>query len=640
MDVTGGKVDSLTARAMRDVLAHRGPEGEGEEWLAGEGLPSVYLGHRRLKIIDLSDAASQPLANEDGNILVTFNGEIYNYRELARELEGKGHLFRSRSDTEVIVHGYEEYGDRVAEHLDGMFAFGIWDGRRQRLLLGRDRAGKKPLFYHFDGRRLAFASEIKALLVCPWILRDVDHRRLGELLAYGYVSAPKTLLRGIVQLEPASCLVLEASGMPRVWRYWGMELDSAPGETGFDQACDGVRERLSSAVRKRLISDVPLGAFLSGGLDSSIIVGLMSEAGPGPVQTFTIGFSDEPSYDERAHARLVASHFGTKHTEYVVKPKAYELVERLVWHHDQPYGDSSAIPSYIISEIARKDVTVALAGDGGDEVFAGYDRFRAAMLAARTPSFAQAVGPIAARLLPKGGGYFNLRRRVERFCESAGQPVEERYLRWTSIFGESEVAAILRPELRGELESEEIHRTFREVLERNREKPLLNRLLELNFETYLPGDLLVKMDRMSMAHSLETRSPFLDKDLVEYAGRLSPQWKVRGRTGKFILKRAFAHLLPEEILDRPKHGFGVPVGRWFHQELGEMYRDLVLDSAAESSAYVQRDSAERLFNEHLDGAHHGPKLWLLLTLEVWLRLLRLPVTDRPRAPSVDIQANE
>src|SRR5918992_1259995 len=378
--------DPTTARAMRDSLGHRGPDGAGEASLspldAGSYLRG-WIGHRRLKIIDLTRAADQPMANEDGSVVLGYNGEIYNFRDLRRELEGLGFSFRSRGDTEVVLRAYQAFGDDFVRRLDGMFAIALWDARKARLLLARDRVGKKPLFYAHLTDRIVFASEIKSLLLCPWVPRSMDVERLPEYLTFGYVPSPHTLYEKIRQVPPAAVVAFDREGITVPREYWD-PLPTQPDIPARD-AGSRVAELMRAATRRRMVSDVPLGALLSGGIDSSIVVGLMSEASAEPIHTFSVGFPDEPTFDERAPARRVADHFGTHHTEFAVQLDAVALMDRLLWHHDQPYADSSAIPTYIVSRLAREHVTVVLNGDGGDEVFSGYDRFVAAALSRRLP---------------------------------------------------------------------------------------------------------------------------------------------------------------------------------------------------------------------------------------------------------------
>nr|MBA2599781.1 asparagine synthase (glutamine-hydrolyzing) [Actinomycetota bacterium] len=636
-DLDGRPADEMLARRMTDLLAHRGPDGAAVRVVSAEATaPTVILGHRRLAIIDLSDEAAQPLANEDGSILVVFNGEIYNFRELRRELEARGHTFRTRSDTEVIVHAYEAYGDDFVSHLDGMFAFALWDGHRRRLILARDRAGKKPLYYAWDGRRLTFASEIKSLRLCPWIDGGIDWERLPELLAFGYVPWPATLHAGICQLPPASVLVLEHDRLVGPRPYWDLRFASEDEarRIGWPEAEDTVRSLLRAAVERRLIADVPLGVLLSGGIDSSAIVALMSSLGSS-VRTFTVGIGDEASFDERRFAAMVSRRFKTHHTEVVVRADATELIERILWHVDQPFADSSALPTYLIARAAREHVTVALTGDGGDEVFAGYERFAAALLANRVPAaFLGPLGPVA-RLLPRTGGYHELRQRVNRFAANPQAPTELRYRNWVSLFDEAALLRVLSPDLRAQMDGLEPFASFDRALREAGSVPLLHRLLHVNFRTYLHDDLLVKTDRMSMANSLEARSPFLDMELAGYLASLPPEMKATPFAMKRLLRRSFEGVLPREIVRRRKHGFGIPVGRWFRGELRAPFEELVLGSGARSAEVLDPSGVRALFGEHLAGEDHGGRLWLLLSLEMWLRTMEGPQRlEPPSEPEV------
>jgi asparagine synthase (glutamine-hydrolysing) len=623
---------------MSDVLRHRGPDGRGEfkigAELAGRRLEG-WLGHRRLKIIDLSDAAHQPMASDDGSIVVTYNGEIYNFRELRRELETAGHRFRSTGDTEVIVRGYEEWGDGLVSRLDGMFAFGLWDGRRGRMLLARDRAGKKPLFYTTRGGRLSFASEIKSLLCLQWVDARADASAVPELLTFGYVPNPRTMYEGIVQVPPASVVAYDFDGPQPPHSYWNA-LPSGQMDRVGPNVTGEIASLLEDATRRRLISDVPLGALLSGGVDSSVVVGLMSRHLGEPVRTFSIGFSDADSYDERTYARMVAAHFRTVHTEFVVEANAVALLERLLWHHDQPFADSSAIPTYLVCELASEHVTVALNGDGGDEVFGGYDRFVAAAIAERVPRLLTHAARGATSFLPLDHGYYNLRRRAERFAAHTDMPAEDRYQAWIAILNEELLNDVLNAAVRRTLE-EPVARSMLACYEQASHLPQLDRILYANFKTYLPDDLAVKMDRMSMAHSLETRSPFLDTALVEYLARVPARRKVGLRRVKPLLRQAFWPLLPREIWNRKKHGFGVPMNRWFMGELGVMFADEVLAADARCTAYVQPHIVRRLWEEHQRGdGFHGPAFWTLLTLERWLRAAERPPSMSP--PTADVMS--
>ena len=594
LNLHGQPLDVAVGQRMMDLLWHRGPDDSGSLVLqapASHTSPSIFLGHCRLKIIDLSDAARQPLANEDETIWVIFNGEIYNFLDLRHELEQRGHVFRSRSDTETIVHAYEAFGDDFLTHLDGMFAFALWDGRGQRLILARDRSGKKPLFYTFDGRQLTFASEIKAILACPWVERRMAVEHLPELLTFGYVPTPRTLFHGIFQVPAASYVVVDRNGIKGPIRYW--QLPFSPTSNGHSpsapQAAQRVRALLTQAVLRRLISDVPLGALLSGGLDSSIIVGLMSQLVREPVRTFTIGMADDPSFDERPYAEMAARHFKTDHTEFVVKTDAVALMEQLIWHHDQPFGDSSAIPTYLVSKLARQQVTVVLNGDGGDEVFAGYERFLGALVAQRVPSWMAPMGRAITRCLPRQQGYYSVRRRMERFLEHAAASPEERYLGWMTYCNWSTLQGILRPDLTASLEPQALQRSFTCSYVATEGLPLLHRLLQVNFMTYLADDLHVKMDRLSMANALETRSPMLDTALMEYVASLPPPLKIHRTRLKYVLRLACRDLLPPALRNRKKHGFGVPLGHWFRHQLRSYVEDTLLSPQARLRAYCNQE---------------------------------------------------
>ena len=504
----GPPASEATARAMAERLAHRGPD-ERTTWLAPSG--RCALGHSRLRVIDL-ETGGQPMSNETGSVQTVFNGEIYNFGELRIELEGLGHRFRSRSDTEVLTHGYEAWGEALPEHLDGMFAFAVWDEPRRRLLLARDPVGKKPLFVARAGGLFAFASEIKALLAVPEVCAgaDVDDTAFPFYLAYGYVPAPCTFYRGVQRVPSATACVLEPEGGYREWSYW--RPDFTPRPIRYADAKRLVRETTREAVRKRLEADVPLGAFLSGGVDSTVVVGLMSELMAEPVHTFSLGFADDPTYDETRYARMAAERFGTQHTEFVVEADALALLDELVGAYDEPFGDSSAIPTHIVSGLTRQHVTVALTGDGGDELFAGYARLAAMAWAERFPRSLTGAAGAVAKLLPYDPDFRSLRRRAARFLSAAASSPEERMLRWIGYLPDQ--PDLLRSDVAQGVSRDRVLAHFREPLERTAHLPPLARALALNFETYLPEDLLVKADRCSMTHGLELRSPFLDRSLI------------------------------------------------------------------------------------------------------------------------------
>ena len=614
---------------MCDVLRHRGPDGRGE-WTSvpKEGYLAAGLGHRRLKIIDLTVAAAQPMVSDDGQVALTYNGEIYNFRELRAELTAGGARFESSGDSEVVLRAYEAWGAAAIARLDGMFALAIWDGRLERVLLARDRTGKKPLFYWTDGSRLVFGSEIKSLLACRWVPRRVNNARLAEFVTFGYVPHPATLYDQIVQVPPASIVTHDRNGTAAPVVYWDV-LDRSAATAGAGSIDSDVARLLRDAVRRRLISDVPLGALLSGGIDSSLIVALMSSMSDDPVHTFSIGFSDDASFDERSYARRVAELFKTVHTEFEVRLDAVDLMDRLIWHHDQPYMDSSAIPTYVVSRLAREHVKVALNGDGGDEVFGGYDRFRAAALAPRLPGWLAKGARGAVHRLPRSHSYYSMQRRLARLFEHAEHPIETRYQTWIAVAGEGLLEELLRPEVL-EAAAEPVFQSMDMRYQRARSMPALDRILYANFATYLPDDLAVKMDRMSMANSLETRSPFLDTALVERVAGVPARQKVGKMRLKPILRRALWNELPPEIWNRRKHGFGVPMGSWFRGELGTMFEDEVLARDARVGALLQQQTLGRLYREHRAGqSEHGARLWTILTLERWLRTLEDQVALEP-----------
>jgi asparagine synthase (glutamine-hydrolysing) len=613
----GGPPDRATLLRMGERLRHRGPDASGLLEDAA-GSPAVGFVHRRLSIIDLSRAADQPLASEDGSVQAMLNGEIYNFRELRQALAGR-HRFRSAGDTEALVHLYEERGDEAVAALDGMFALALWDAGRRRLLLARDAFGKKPLYYASDGRRLVFASEIKALLAAG-IPAEMDEAALPEYLALGYVPTPRTLFRGIRRLPPASLLAADASGLGAPRAYWDLRFppQGAAERIAPRQAAERVRELLTSAVRKRLVSDVPLGVLLSGGVDSAAVAALASRAGP-PLRTFTVGFEGDSFYDERAQAAALARHLGSDHHDALVRADAASLIETLLEHHDEPFGDSSALPTYLVAREARRQVTVVLNGDGGDETFAGYDRFWATLLAGTAPAPLWRALRSAARLLPEGATYHGRRRRLRRFVDKAALPAAERLFAWAAMMDGPELGRLLADPAG----AEGVRASYLEAFDRCRHASPLSRLLYVNARTYLLDDLLPKMDRMTMAHGLEARSPLLDRPLAEYAATLPDTLKRRGRRGKLVLKQAVRDLLPEDVLRRPKHGFGVPLGEWFRGPLRPLLQD-VLGRGARLRARLRPEALDGLVEAHLAGrADRGHVLWTLLTLELWLRKHRL-----------------
>ncbi|HEX2501955.1 MAG TPA: asparagine synthase (glutamine-hydrolyzing) [Methylomirabilota bacterium] len=612
-------------RRMTAAIRHRGPDDEGV-WVDG----SVGLGNRRLAIIDLSPRARQPMTNEDGTLHVTFNGEIYNFQALRPALERGGHTFRSEGDTETILHLYEEEGINCLRHLRGMFAFGLWDARRRTLLLARDRLGKKPLFYHHGPDGLVFASEPKAILQDPTVPAEPDVDALHHFLTYGYVPNPRSAFLGIRKLPPAH-YALVRDGRVTVERYWSLAY--SPKRTEPEPAlAEELMSLLHEAVRLRLVSDVPIGVLLSGGLDSSAIVALMRQAIPGRVRTFSIGF-DEPAYDELAHARRVARHFETEHRELVVKPDAVSLLPRLAWHFDEPFGDSSALPTFLICEMARESVTVALNGDGGDESFLGYDRYRAVVLGDwydRIPAPVRGVALRAALALPHGTPKSRV-YGIRRLAEALGLPPTPRYARWLTVFDDARKRTLYTADFGARVAGIDTLDVLADAFRASAGLTDLEAAAHADLQHYLPDDLLVKMDIASMAHSLEVRSPFLDHRVVEFAAALPANLKLRGLTQKYLLKRVMRDVLPRATLRRPKMGFGVPIDHWFRHELREVAHDLLLDARARQRGYFRPEEVARYLDEHARGeAHHHNRLWALLMLELWHRtFIDRPGADRP-----------
>ncbi len=609
------------AASMADRLKHRGPDRLAH--LLPE--PGIALAHARLRVIDLSEAADQPMSNESGSLWICFNGEIYNFKELREELTARGCRFRSRSDTEVILRAYEVWGAEAIPRLDGMFAIALWDSRRQELLLARDRTGKKPLYYWTDGRCVTFASEIKALLAHPHVPREVNEKALGVLLAFGAPPAGLTCYREIRQVPPAALLRFRADDpdpQPRV--YWSLPAPNpvpgaVPAPRSDQEAVDQLRDLLTQSVRRRLISDVPLGAFLSGGLDSSIVVSLLSKLITGePLRTFSIRFEGDERYNEASFANQAAARFGTRHHLFTVTAQSFDLLEKLVWHHDQPFGDSSAVPTYLLSQWARSQVTVALTGDGGDELFAGYDRFSAGLFAERIPRPIRLLASHLANRLPAGASQKSSWTRLRRFFASAHLGLPERFSSWMRYF--PDLDSILRPEYR---------QPDPAVAVEQGATPL-QQLLRLNFHDYLPNDLNVKLDRCSMAHGLETRSPFLDTRLIEWSFSLPDRFKWRKGVTKWILRRAFRDDLPQPILTRRKMGFGVPLETWFRGPWKEPLHDLLAAGRPRVLRYLKPEGLQAFLHHHDSGREDaGQRLWLLLTFEVWLRSLERPL-DAPR----------
>jgi asparagine synthase (glutamine-hydrolysing) len=618
VDFDGRDIPKALVQSMCTAICHRGPDDEGVLQIPeapSSSEPRAVLGNRRLSIIDIA-GGHQPLSNEDGSIWTVQNGEIYNFQELRERLEAKGHRFSTRSDTEIIVHLYEEMGEQFARELDGMFAIALWDDRKKKLVLARDRFGKKPVLYAEAAGRLWFGSEFQALLADPAIKRAIDYEALDEYMSFMSVPAPLTIYQQIRKLPPAHVLVRDKSGT-RLERYWSLEYTPKT-RISEGEAASEVRRLLTEAVRKRLISEVPLGAFLSGGVDSSAVVALMAGLQSSPVKTFSIGF-DDPRFNELVYARKVAERYGCEHHEFEVHPKAIEILPAMARHYGEPYADSSAIPSFYLAQLTRKHVTVALNGDGGDEAFAGYGWHYGGRLAERWQMVPSALRSLAERavtaLLPASADRRSTLSRAARFMKGASRPRPDRYRAWLSVYTpELKAALYANPAIRSRTDR------LAEVFAGLNHLDAVDAMLAGDVAWYLPTDLLPKMDIATMAHSLESRSPFLDWRLTEFVAKLPSDMKLRGGTSKYLLKKAVADLVPAGNMHRPKQGFAVPIGPWFRGELKDYLADHILSDRFNARGLFTPAAVRRVFDDHQrevrDYAHH---LWVLLMLELWFR---------------------
>jgi asparagine synthase (glutamine-hydrolysing) len=611
-------IDGAVLRRMNDAQAHRGPD-EGSLHLE----PGLGLGHRRLSIIDIA-TGQQPLFNEDGSVAVVFNGEIYNYQELIPELQALGHVFRTRSDTEVIVHGWEAWGEACVQRLRGMFAFGLWDRNRQCLFLARDRLGVKPLHYGLtDDGYLLFGSELKSMLAHGGLRRELDPLAVEEYFALGYIPEPRTVFRQAWKLPPAHTLLVErGKPTPEPREYWDVRF-TGHSATSMSEAVEELQTRLRESVRLRLIAEVPLGAFLSGGVDSSAVVATMASLGDGPVNTCSMAF-DDPRYDESRYAAMVAERYGTNHRVDTVVSDDYGLVDTLAQLYDEPFADSSAIPTYRVSQLARRHVTVALSGDGGDEMFGGYRRYRQHLAAERRRAAlpAQIREPLfgaLGRLYPKADWAPRALRAKTTFEGLARNAVAD-YFHEMSVFRAPMRQRLFTDAFRRQLGGYSAQQVFERHAARAGTDDPLALVQYLDIKTYLVGDINTKVDRASMAHSLEVREPLMDHPLVEWLATLPASLKVRGDEGKVLLKSAMEPLLPHEVLYRPKMGFAVPLAQWFRGPLAQRLRDAVLGERLADTGWFDRASLERLVAEHQSGQHdHSAPLWTLLMFEAFMR---------------------
>lgn len=599
---------------MNRVLRHRGPDDSGA-WTNR----NIGLGQTRLSIIDLSPCGRQPMTNEDGTVWITFNGEIYNYSELRQELIKKGHTFRSHTDTETVLHLWEEEGEKCVECLRGMFAFGLWDEKKQILFLARDREGKKPLFYAALPDRLVFGSEIKAILQDPDFHRETDLEAIHYYLAYQSVPAPYSAFKGIHKLPPAHTLTVNKghTSLRRYWKLSYLHQREICGEKSILELQKEMMEQLREAVRIRLMSDVPLGAFLSGGVDSSMIVALMADLTEQPVKTFSIGFTNE-EYNELPYARIVAERYRTEHHEFIVTPDARAIFAELVWHYNEPFADSSAIPTYYVSKLAREFVTVVLSGDGGDENFAGYPRYQNQPMESATCRWPSMLARLAhpgqlLRTFAGGGNRWRIWKRLRDL-----DPLKLAYYLRITHFHENYQEQLYTPEFRQELGAASAIELMLEKFRQSDASNFLDATLDVDLGLYLPDTLMTKTDIASMAHSLEVRAPMLDHKFLEFAARIPSELKLKeGVVGKYLLKIAAEEYLPKEVIYRKKMGFGVPLDHWFRHELKEMVYDVLLSRRAMERGYFCRSYIESLLERHQKGETWQYLIWNLLMLELW-----------------------
>jgi asparagine synthase (glutamine-hydrolysing) len=607
------QADLSLIEKMNRTMHHRGPDGEGYH-LDGP----VALGHRRLSIIDIS-GGKQPMADDSERYWITFNGEIYNFPDLREQLKQRGYQFSTRCDTETILAAYKQYGENCVDHLRGMFAFAIWDSLAKTLFLARDRVGKKPLYYHFSDQRFIFASEIKAIVQHPAVSREIDHSALADYLQLQYVPFPKTIFKGIQKLPPGHSLTLKIAAdnlKLNQRKYW--DLHYTPDHSlSEDDWCEQLREKLAEAVRIRMISDVPLGAFLSGGVDSSAVVAFMAKAQAAPVKTFSIGFKEE-DFSELKYARQIADQFGTEHHEYIVEPDAMDMLPKLAWEFDEPFADSSAVPTYYVSKLARENVTVILSGDGGDETFAGYGRYPWAVDMTKydfiPPAARKLLFGLPSAMLPDGVRGKGMLRHLSKdpFGRYAGLVSQGDKSYFNGLFSDSFKRNL------AELNTGDLF--LQEFYESCNSSDYLTRLQYLDTKTYLPEDILTKVDRASMLCSLETRAPLLDHEFLELAAKIPSNLKLKDGTTKYILKKSLEGILPDNILYRKKMGFGVPLVHWFKDDLVDYSRDVLFSTEARQRGFFNQDQVEKLLDSHQkSGRDLSPRIWGLLFFEHWCR---------------------
>jgi len=615
LELTGARARADLLTAMGRLTLHRGPDDEG---IYADG--PCAIGVRRLAVIDLA-GGHQPLSNEDGTLWLVANGEIYNFRELRKDLEARGHQFKTHSDCETIIHLYAQYGDDFVRYLNGMFGFALWDATRKRLLLGRDRLGVKPMYVLNDGKRVAFASEAKALLTLPGVSANIDMAALDSYLTLGYVPAPQSIFAGIEKLPPATLLVVEAGRVVRR-RYWSVPNDvdrSVPEKAWVEQ----LRLRLEESVRMQMVSDVPIGAFLSGGVDSSAVVAFMAAHSERPVKTYAIGFEGgkaEAFYSELTNARRVAALFGTEHREIMVRSDIARLLPQLLWHMDEPLADSALLTTYVVSDLARREVTVVLSGVGGDELFGGYRRYLGNYYGAhfdRLPAWVRWGVAALGEWMPsdRHSPALDFSRLAKGFLSSLALPFEERYRAYVQVFSRDVAEAMLKAT------SFRRSDAFKEAFQQTTSEDSLNRILSVDAQTQLPEDILLLTDKMSMAVSLECRVPLLDHELVELAARMPEATKIRRGRLKHAMKAALADLLPADVLAQRKRGFGAPIGAWLKGGLAPIVRSLLSDAAVRARGLFRCEPIRELIDAHQANRIDGTdRLLALLNLEIWCRI--------------------
>lgn len=595
--------DKALVKQMTNVLVHRGPDQEG--FFVDS---NISLGHRRLSIIDLSESGRQPIHNENKTIYITYNGELYNYKTLREELEQKKHKFYSDTDTEVIVHAYEEYGEDCLKKFNGMFAFCIYDSKKKKLFLARDRLGKKPLYYYFRDGKFIFASELKAILLHD-IKKNINYQGINDYLAYFYIPQPDTIFEDIKKLLPGHYMVLEKNNL-KISKYWDFEYIET--DISEEDCKNKILSFLRDSVKIRLMSDVPLGAFLSGGIDSSAIVAFMSEFQK-PVKTFSIGFPDE-EFSELDYAREVANHFGTEHHELVVDPNKIEILPKIIWQLDEPFADHSCLPSYYLTQLARKHVKVCLSGDGGDELFGGYERYRYQLWSNYYNKLPKFVGNNVYRLM---SGRF--KDKMKRFSEFSYLPEEQRYSKWFTIFSEKEKEELYSDFMNKKITNKDSSYTMTKDYKSYKNK--LNNLFYIDIKQYIPNDIFTKVDKMSMLNSLEVRVPLLDYRMVELSAIIPSKFKVNNFNKKYIFKKALKGIIPDKIIERKKQGFGIPIENWFKSDLKSYSQDILLSERCIQRNYFKKDYIKDLFEKHSRGErNYGNHIWELLCFELWNRI--------------------